>query len=178
MDFSNSLKKNYKLKNYLSQAGYQKLVDELDYLLKEERPKVCDVVAWAASLGDRSENADYQYGKKRLREIDRRVRFLNSRLADFEIVNIGNQKSDVIKFGATVTVLVNNEHERQYVILGPDEVDLGKSRISFMSPVGRSLMGKRIGDSLEIQTPSGEYEYEILNFEYIEIPLGVKNGKY
>lgn len=177
MDYSRSLRKNYKLKNYLSQAGYQKIVDELDFLLKEERPKVCDVVAWAASLGDRSENADYQYGKKRLREIDRRVRFLNSRLADFEVVDIANQKSDVIKFGATVTVLVDDELERQYVILGPDEVDLDKSRISFLSPIGRSLMGKRVGDSVEVQTPSGEHEYEILNFEYIEIPMGEKSGK-
>jgi transcription elongation factor GreB len=166
-----------KKKNYLSRAGYQRIVDERDFLVKEERPKVCDVVAWAASLGDRSENADYQYGKKRLREIDRRVRFLNSRLANFEIVDIAKQTGDTIKFGATVKVMVDDEQERQYVILGPDEVDLDLGRISFLSPIGRALMGKREGDSLEIQTPNGEHEYEVLEISYIEIPMGESSGK-
>lgn len=157
------------MKNYLSKHGHQQIVDELNFLLKEERPKVCDTVAWAASLGDRSENADYQYGKKRLREIDRRVRFLNSRLADFEIVDISSQNSHSIKFGATVKLLSENDEEKIYTILGPDEVDTNRGRISFLSPIGKSLMGKSKGDEIEVRTPNGNIGFEILNIEYIEI---------
>lgn len=157
------------MKNYLSQLGYQKLTEELNFLLKVERPKVCETVAWAASLGDRSENADYQYGKKRLREIDKRVRFLNSRLSDIEIVSIANQQSETVKFGATVTTQIDEEYEKTYVILGPDEIDTNRGHISYMSPIGKALMGKKVGDQFSVQTPAGVHEYEVLKIQYIEL---------
>lgn len=157
------------MKNYLSALGHKKLTDELEFLLKVERPKVCDVVAWAASLGDRSENADYQYGKKRLREIDRRVRFLSSRLADFEIVEISKQSGDSIKFGASVQVLIDGEEEKKFIILGPDEVETSLGRISFLSPIGKGLMGKKVGDVIDITTPNGEHEFEVLRIDFIDL---------
>ena len=122
-------------KNYITPGGYKKMVDELTYLTKDERPKVCDVVAWAAGNGDRSENADYQYGKKRLREIDRRVRFLRKRIETAEIVEIEKVQSDQVLFGATVTFRDEDDVEKTYTIVGVDEIDLDKRRISWVSPL-------------------------------------------
>ena len=157
------------MKNYLSQAWFNQLNDERENLLKEERPKVCETVTWAASLGDRSENADYQYGKKRLREIDRRVRFLNRRLSDYEIVEIVKQDGHKINFGATVTLSGVDNQQKVFTILGPDEIDIEKGRISFNSPIGKALLGKTLGDEVEVKTPSGVLEFEIEQIKYKEI---------
>lgn len=149
--------------------GNQKLVDELEQLLRIERPEVTKLVQWAASNGDRSENADYLYGKKRLREIDRRVRFLSQRLDAAVIVDPARIKSEKVQFGATLDVTDENGNVRKYSIVGVDEVDTAKGRISWQSPIGKSLIGKTVGDEVLVKIPSGEVTLEIVKIIYQSI---------
>lgn len=157
-------------KNYITPVGFEKLRVELEYLLKIDRPEVTRTVTWAASNGDRSENADYQYGKKRLREIDRRVRFLTKRLENAEVIDPTKSKNlKRIQFGATVTVENEHAEKKVFVIVGVDEISPERGLISWKSPIGKSLLGKSEGDEVVIKTPTKEIEYSILKVEYLEI---------
>jgi len=154
--------------NYLTPEGAKKYADELNKLLTVERPRVVQEVQEAAAQGDRSENAEYIYGKKRLREIDRRIRFLTKRL-DAAVVVRGEErqgKVDEVRFGANVEVVDENGKRSRYQIVGPDEADPNIGRISFESPLGRSLMKKKLGDVIVVRRPAGEIEVEILSVEY------------
>ena len=143
-------------RNYITPAGYARLRAELMKLLDDERPKVVEVVHWAASNGDRSENGDYLYGKKRLREIDRRIRFLTKRLEIAEIADPSvHHGSDQVFFGATVTYANQKGEERSITILGMDEVDNLAGEVSWVSPVARALLKARVGDVLQLMTPGG-----------------------
>lgn len=153
-------------KNYMTEHGHNRLISERDQLLKIERPDVTKTVAWAASLGDRSENADYIYGKKRLREIDRRIAFLNSRLNNAQIVNPEDIKSDKVQFSACVTVCDENDVMKTYTIVGEDESSPKDGLISWRSPIGMKLLGRGIGDCIKVQAPGGECEYEIVKIVY------------
>lgn len=152
--------------NYISPKGHQKLVDELDQLVKVERPEVTKLVQWAASNGDRSENADYLYGKRRLREIDRRIRFLTQRLDAAIIVDPTKIISEKVQFGATVELLDEEGNKRKFTIVGVDEVDTAKGRISWQSPIGKTLIGKSIEEEVLVKTPSGELTYEVVSIVY------------
>lgn len=143
-------------KNYITPEGVERLKAEYHQLMHGERPKVVEVVTWAAGNGDRSENADYQYGKKRLREIDKRVRFLTKRIESAEIVDPKLVKSTHVVFGATVTISNEDEKKIIYQIVGEDEFDIKSGKISWKSPVAKALLGKKIGDEVVIQKPSGE----------------------
>jgi transcription elongation factor GreB len=156
-------------KNYISPAGFARLKAELKSLVEIERPEVVKTVAWAASLGDRSENADYLYGKRRLREIDRRIRFLERRLAIAEIVDPARQQGEKVRFGATVTVRHEDGTEKTHAIVGVDEIDPARGRISWNSPVGRALLGKEPGDTVTVRTPKGEEELEVVAVRYEEL---------
>ena len=154
-------------RNYITAAGYQRLRDELFQLIDEERPKVVDVVHWAASNGDRSENGDYLYGKKRLREIDRRIRFLTKRLEIAEVTNPGvHHGSDQVFFGATVTYEDDEGVQRTVTIMGIDEADSALGQVSWVSPVSRALLKARVGDVVKLITPSGPRDIEILQVDY------------
>ena len=152
--------------NYITPKGHQRIVDELEHLLKVERPEVTKLVQWAASNGDRSENADYLYGKRRLREIDRRLRFLNQRLDAAVIVDPTKTKSNKVQFGATVEVSDEEGRSKIYTIVGVDEVDTTKNRISWQSPIGKTLLGKEEGDEVLIRIPAGEITYEVVTITY------------
>jgi transcription elongation factor GreB len=156
-------------KNYITVKGLTRLKDELHELLANERPKVVEVVAWAASNGDRSENADYQYGKRRLREIDRRIRFLQSRIDKAEVVDPTLQKSDKVLFGATVTVRDEDGNERIYKIVGIDETDAKQGKVSWISPIGKALLQSAADDVIVLKTPKGEEELEIVQIRYVDI---------
>lgn len=153
-------------KNYISPAGFEKLRKEYVELLSKERPKVVEVVAWAASNGDRSENADYQYGKRRLREIDRRVYFLKNRMQDAEVVDPAQIKSDKVLFGATVILENEDGEEVTYQILGEDEIDIKEKKISWKSPIAKAILGKKTGDDVKVQKPSGEEFMTIIEILY------------
>lgn len=159
------MKKN----NYISPKGHQRLLDELNELVRVERPEVTRLVQWAASNGDRSENADYLYGKRRLREIDRRIRFLTQRLDNAVVVDPEKISSDKVQFGATIKVIDENGAERQFTIVGVDEVDTARSRISWQSPIGKTLLGKQEGDEVLVKVPSGEINFEIISIIYKSI---------
>ena len=154
-------------KNYLTPAGYARLREELLDLLDAERPKVVEIVSWAAKNGDRSENGDYLYGKKRLREIDRRIRFLTKRLDIAEVadpsVHFGN---DQVFFGATVTYLNQRDEERTVTIKGVDEVDNLQGEISWISPIARALLKTRVGDEVQLMTPGGLEQIEVIGVSY------------
>ena len=154
-------------KNYITAAGYARLRGELMALIDDERPKIVEIVHWAASNGDRSENGDYIYGKKRLREIDRRIRFLTKRLEIAEVtdpsVHYGN---DQVFFGATVTYVDQAGEQRTVTILGIDEVDTRQGEISWVAPVARTLLKSRVGDVLALATPAGMDEIEVLAVSY------------
>jgi transcription elongation factor GreB len=152
-------------KNYITPAGYARLKAELRGLVEEERPRVVQTVAWAASNGDRSENGDYLYGKKRLREIDRRVRFLIKRLEAAEVVRAAERDTDRVFFGATVTV-AGPAGERTVTIVGVDEVDPSRGRISWISPMARALLKARAGDTVTLRRPAGAESLEILEVRY------------
>ena len=152
-------------KNYISPAGYARLEAELRKLVEVERPEVVKTVAWAASLGDRSENADYIYGKRRLREIDRRVRFLIKRLESAEVVHSSGRDTDQVFFGATVRIK-GRDGEKELTIVGVDEVDPTHGRISWVSPVAKALIKAREGDIVSLRTPGGEEQLEILEVTY------------
>lgn len=164
-------------KNYLTPAGYARLFNEAKHLLETERPAVVQTVSWAASNGDRSENGDYIYGKRRLREIDRRLRFLTKRLEVAEVVDTQpHQHSDQIFFGATVTY-ENLQGERQTItIVGIDEAEPLQNRISWRSPVARALIKSRVGDIVQLETPGGHDELEVLSVSYDELHTLEKDG--
>jgi transcription elongation factor GreB len=154
---------------YITRAGAERLRAELLHLLHTERPKVTAEVSFAASLGDRSENAEYIYGKKRLREIDRRLRFLQKRLEALTVVEPGEQKdTGKVYFGATVSLLNEEDGSKvTYQLVGPDETDLKSGRISVDSPVGRALLGKKRGDVVTVNRPRGEADFEITGIKYV-----------
>jgi transcription elongation factor GreB len=152
-------------KNYITPQGYAHLRAELLQLIDEERPQIVEVVHWAASNGDRSENGDYIYGKKRLREIDRRVRFLIKRLENAEVVHSAGRDTDQVFFGATVRVR-SPAGERTVTILGLDEVDPARGIVSWISPMAKALLKAREGDTVILRAPSGEEKLEILEVSY------------
>jgi transcription elongation factor GreB len=152
-------------KNYISPAGFARLKAQLRELVEVERPEVVKTVAWAASLGDRSENADYIYGKRRLREIDRRVRFLIKRLENAEVVHSSGRDTDQIFFGATVKVKTRSEI-KEITIRGQDEVDPARGIVSWVSPIAKALLKARQGETVTLRTPAGEEKLEILEVTY------------
>ena len=155
------------VRNYITPAGYKRLKDEALNLLDKERPELVKVVQWAASNGDRSENADYIYGKRRLREIDRRIRFLTKRLDAAIIVDPANREtSDQIFFGATITVANDAGEEKIYSIVGIDEADVSRGRISWISPLAKALIKAREGDRVTVKTPAGGETLDIVTVEY------------
>ncbi len=152
--------------NYLTPEGAKNLQTELSQLLSVERPRVVQEVADAAAQGDRSENAEYIYGKKRLREIDRRIRFLTKRLDGAVIVRKGEVSSNEVRFGARVEVEDENGKRSSYQLVGPDEADPSRGRLSFHSPLGKALMKRRVGDTVTVQRPAGEIDIEIVSISY------------
>jgi transcription elongation factor GreB len=152
---------------YMTPPGHAAFTAELHRLWSEERPKVVEIVSWAAGLGDRSENADYQYGKRRLREIDRRVRFIRKRLERVQVVDpVAQTRRDKVFFGATVTYARDDDREVTVTIVGVDEADSGAGRISWVSPVARALLGAGIGDLVKIRTPQGLETVEVVAIRY------------
>lgn len=155
-------------KNYVTRDGYETLRKELDQLVRLERPKLVETVAWAAGNGDRSENGDYIYGKKRLREIDRRIRFLIKRIEQAEVVDPGSQQGlDQVFFGATVTIEdLDNGETGTWQIVGVDEADASAGKISWIAPLARALMKTREGDVVRFNSPSGVREIEVVEIVY------------
>ena len=154
-------------RNYVTPRGYAQLKAELTQLLDAERPELVKVIAWAASNGDRSENGDYIYGKKRLREIDRRIHYLTKRLDSAEIVDpAARGANDQIFFGATVTYLSGAGEARTVTIVGVDEADPGRGHVSWVSPIAKALLKRRTGDVATLSTPRGEEEIEIVGIRY------------
>jgi len=154
-------------KTYMTPVGYSSLKNELNDLVQKERPAVVETVSWAASNGDRSENGDYIYGKKRLREIDRRIRYLSKRLENAQIVNLELQKGQKkIFFGATVIYKQQDGIIRTISIVGIDEADMANHKISYISPVAKALMKSEVGDIVAVNTPQGHYTLEILEIKY------------
>jgi len=163
------------IKNYITPAGLERLRDELKFLLTRERPAVTQVVAWAAANGDRSENADYQYGKRRLRQIDRRIHFLRKRIdaaavVDPEAPRAGRARTHIF-FGATVRFSSGAGAERVVSIVGADEVDLDRHHISWLSPLARALMKAGVGDTVVLHAPGGSEELEVLDVRYERIAV-------
>jgi transcription elongation factor GreB len=152
--------------NYLTPEGAKKLARELNQLASVERPRVVQEVADAAAQGDRSENAEYTYGKKKLREIDRRIRFLGKRLDDAVVVKQEEGAHLEVRFGARVQVVDENEMRRTYLIVGPDEANPSEGKISFQSPLGQALMKRKVGDVVTVTRPAGEIELEVAAIEY------------
>lgn len=153
--------------NYITPSGLEKLKAELKELIQVERPKVVNTVAWAASNGDRSENADYTYGKRRLREIDRRVRFLTKRIESAEVVDPKKLKSEKVVFGATVTIEDEDGEMKTFRIVGEDEIETEKGFISWRSPIATALLGKRAHDEVVIKRPAGDWVVVIIKIEFI-----------
>ena len=159
------------VKNYITPAGFARMQDEVNALLRVERPKIVEIVSWAAGNGDRSENGDYLYGKKRLREIDRRVRFLTKRLRIAEIVDPARQTNrEQVFFGAVVTYANARDEERTIRILGVDEADLKRGEVSLHSPIARALLRVRVGDTVRIATPGGGEAVDVVEIRYPEMP--------
>ena len=162
-------------KNYITPAGHQRLKDEFQYLLNKERPAVTSAVSWAAKNGDRSENADYQYGKKRLREIDKRLRFLTKRLDNAEVVDPAAPRDEEIAervfFGATVSYVNARGEENTVTIVGIDELDMKRGYITWISPLARALMKARIGDAVVLRAPGGTEELEIVDVRYQSVEI-------
>ena len=158
------------VKNYITPAGYARMQAELKQLLDVERPHTVSVVQWAASNGDRSENGDYIYGKKRLREIDRRIRFLIKRMEIAEVVASGGVEQDRVFFGATVSVRDAAGAVRSVSIVGLDEADPARGRVSWVSPIARALLKAREGDLVTVRTPSGAEQLEVEEIRYVELP--------
>jgi len=160
-------------KNYITPSGYRRLKEEFDQLWKVERPQLVQTIAWAASNGDRSENGDYIYGKKRLREIDRRIRFLSKRMDNAEVIDPAERgECDQVFFGATVTVLHGDGSERSYSIVGVDEADAGRGLVSWVAPLARALLKAREGDTVTLRTPGGVEELEVLEVRYVALETG------
>jgi len=157
------------VKNYITPGGHRRLQEELARLWKVERPPVVTTVAWAAGNGDRSENADYLYGKKRLREIDRRIRYLSKSLDRAVVVDNAGKTHQQVRFGATVTILYENGDEREITIVGVDELDSGAARISWRSPLARALLTASVGDTVTLRAPRGPERLEIIAVRYDEL---------
>jgi transcription elongation factor GreB len=154
-------------KNYITPSGFRRMQEELKHLQHEERPRVVEIVSWAAGNGDRSENGDYIYGKQRLREIDRRTRFLLKRLEIAEIVDPARQQNlDRVFFGATVTYANASDEEKTITIVGVDEVDADNGRVSWISPIARALLKAQEGDVVELRTPHGIEPIEVVEIRY------------
>jgi len=157
-------------KNYVTPEGLAALQEEFRKLLYEERPKVVEIVSWAAGNGDRSENGDYIYGKRRLREIDLRVRYLAKRIESAEVVDPERRKNqDQVFFGATVAYARKDNTQHKVTIVGIDEAEFANGKISWLSPVARALMKACVGDVIEFRTPSGRESVEVLSIEYIPV---------
>ena len=163
-------------KNYMTPAGFARLKDELDQLLCRERPELVATIAWAAGNGDRSENGDYIYGKRRLREVDRRIRFLIRRLDAAEVVDPQSRRDegedDRVYFGATVTVRNAKDEDRTVSIVGVDEIDTARGYISWVSPMARALLKAREGDTVTLNTPGGVEDLDILHVRYERLGTG------
>jgi transcription elongation factor GreB len=154
-------------KNYITPAGFRRMQEEVKQLQTVERPRIVEIVAWAAGNGDRSENGDYIYGKQRLREIDRRMRFLSKRLEIAEVVDPARQQNlDRVFFGATVTYATARDEEKTITIVGIDEVDADNGRVSWISPIARALMKAQEGDVVELRTPHGPEPIEVVTIRY------------
>jgi transcription elongation factor GreB len=157
------------VKNYITPGGYRRLQEELARLWKVERPPVVATVAWAAGNGDRSENADYLYGKRRLREIDRRIRYLSKSLDRAVIVDNAGKTHQRVYFGATVTILYDSGREREVTIVGVDELDSGDARVSWRSPLAKALLTAKVGDTLTLRAPRGPERLEIIAVRYDDL---------
>ena len=157
------------VKNYITPRGFEALREELKHLRRVERPKVVEVVSWAAGNGDRSENGDYIYGKKRLREIDRRMRYITKRLEIAEVVDPVRQTNrDQVFFGATVTYADEEDKEHTVRIVGVDEAELERGEVSWISPIARALLRAREGDMVELRTPGGARSIEVVEIQYVD----------
>ena len=153
--------------NYITPAGYKALREEYEALYAGERPKLLETIAWAAANGDRSENADYHYGRKRLREIDRRINFLSKRMKDAKVTDPAQQPDrSRVWFGATVTLADADDQQRIVTLVGEDEAEAGEGRISWNSPMARAIRGATVGDLRRVSLPAGEREYEVVGIEY------------
>lgn len=154
-------------RSYMTPEGHRRIREEYEALLHGERPRVVEIVSWAAGNGDRSENGDYQYGKKRLREIDRRVRYLGKRLDNAEVVDPARQaRRDQVFFGATVTYADEDDRRTTVTITGADEADMTEGKVSLDSPVARALMHARVGDEVRVHTPGGVEMVEVVEISY------------
>jgi len=153
-------------KNLITPSGFKRIEDELMNLYQVERPKLVEEVAAAAAQGDRSENAEYIYGKKRLREIDKRMNFLKSRLDKAQVIDPSEQSGPQIQFGAHVTIEDENGQQKTWFIVGEDEVDPSAGKISWLSPLGKAMLNKTEGDYFQVHTPKGELEYRVVKFIY------------
>ena len=155
--------------NYITPAGYRRLREEYDSLFGGERPKLLETIAWAAANGDRSENADYQYGRRRLREVDRRINFLSRRMASAKVTDpVRQPDKSRAWFGATVTIADEDDQERIVTLVGEDEADASAGAISWYSPLARALRGAAVGDLRRVLLPGGEKEYEVVGIDYPE----------
>jgi transcription elongation factor GreB len=154
-------------KNYVTPEGFKRIEDELQTLSRVERPKIVEIVSWAAGNGDRSENGDYIYGKKRLREIDRRIRYLTKRHESAEVVDPALQKNRAqVFFGATVTYAGTDDVEHTIKIVGVDEADLDTGKVSWISPIARALLKAKVGDTVKLHVPAGVQEIDVLEISY------------
>jgi transcription elongation factor GreB len=153
--------------NYITPAGYRRLREEYEALFGGERPKLLETIAWAAANGDRSENADYQYGRRRLREVDRRINFLSRRMKNAKVTNPAHQPDkNRVWFGATVTIADEDDQERVVTLVGEDEADAGQGRVSWNSPLARAVRGAAVGDLRRVTLPAGDREYEVIAIAY------------
>src|SRR5262245_27783482 len=157
------------VKNYVTPGGHRRLQEELARLWKVDRPPVVTTVAWAAANGDRSENGDYLYGKKKLREIDRRIRYLSKSLDRAVVVNNAGKTHGKVYFGATVTISNDAGDEREVTIVGVDELDAGDARISWRSPLAKALLSAKVGDTVMLRAPGGQQHLEIIAVRYDEL---------
>jgi transcription elongation factor GreB len=153
--------------NYITPSGYRRLREEYEALYAGERPKLLETISWAAANGDRSENADYQYGRRRLREIDRRINFLSRRMASAKVTDPARQPDKSrVWFGATVTLADAEDRRRVVTLVGEDEADAGEGRLSWSSPIARAVRGAAVGDLRRVVLPAGEHEYEVIAIAY------------
>ena len=153
--------------NHITPAGYRRLREEYEALFGVERPKLVETISWAAGNGDRSENGDYIYGRKRLREIDKRINWLSKRMAAANVLDPSKQPDrDRVYFGASVTLVDEEDNERVVTLVGEDEADAGSGRVSWNSPIARAVRGAAVGDVRRVQLPSGEKELEIVAIDY------------
>lgn len=153
--------------NYITPAGYRRLREEYEALYAGERPKLLETISWAAANGDRSENADYQYGRRRLREVDRRINFLARRMKEAKVTDPAKQPDKSrVWFGATVTLVDEEDDERVVTLVGEDEADAGAGLISFYSPIALGLRGAAVGDTREVSLPGGTRDYEVIAIAY------------